>query len=343
MQIQVKKNLSNNLLQKEVHKSNFKLNELDKRVLNKFIRRKHKVKTERNIEEKKFSVYGSNFYAKVSNQVMGNLTFYLTNKYPDFFSKLYRDLRLANVKLFSMTYVSIILFSTLISFPILTLISLIFLSFPLSILLGFFSAIATFFVAYYYPRTLASERSKKIKYDLVFAIVHMAAIAESGAKPIAMFRLLLESKEYKYLDIELKRILNYVNLFGYSLSTALKAVANTSPSYELKELLNGVVSTIETGGDLKSYLKDKANDTLIQYRLDQEKYSARLNTYSDIYTGILIAAPLLFLVTLAILEKVSPKIGNLSIATVAAVGTYLFIPLINVLFLIFLNLTKSEL
>lgn len=320
------------------------LNNINKKILKKYVKRVKKSKQIKILKEKEYSVYGSNLYAKLSNQVMGNLTFYLSSKYDNIFKDLYVDLQLSGIKLFSKTYISMILFSTALAFPVITILSLLLKApIPLAILIGFLGMIVTLLIAYYYPKSLVNERSKKIKYDLVFAIVHMAAIAESSAQPISMFKLLLESHEYKYLDNELKRIINYVNLFGYSLSTALRTVASTTPSYELKELLNGMVSTIESGGDLKNYLSDKANDTLLQYKLDQEKYSAKLNTYSDLYTGILIAAPLLFLVTLAILEKISPTIGNISISTIAGVGTYAVIPLINILFIVFLNLTKSDL
>ncbi len=318
------------------------LNELERKSLKKYSEKIKKSRENFSVKPKEYSVYGSNFYAKLSNQVMGNLTFYLTTKYDNFFKGLYADLRLSDIKLFSKTYISIILFSTAISFPIITLIAMLFTQFPLALLIGFFGMIATLFISYYYPKSLVNDRSNKIKYDLVFATVHMSAIAESGAQPISMFKLLLDSKEYKYLDPELKKILNYVNLFGYSLTTALRSVAATTPSYEFKELLNGIVSTIETGGDIKSYLKDKSSDTLTQYRLDQERYSAKLSTYSDMYTGILIAAPLLFLVTLAILEKISPTIGSVSISTISLVGTYFVLPLVNILFIVFLNLTKSE-
>jgi archaeal flagellar protein FlaJ len=335
------KKISDNI--NDENKKNKKLGDIEQRLLKKYIKKLKTTSTEKISKEKEYSVYGSNPFAKISNQTMGNLTFSLTTKYGSLFEGLYSDIRSADIKMFSKTYVSIMFFSTLLSLPAITFLSLLFFPIPLSILIGFLGMIVTFLVFYFYPKSLVNERSKKIKYDLVFAIVHMAAIAESGAQPIAMFRLLLESKEYKHLDTELKRIINHVNLFGYSLTTALRSVAANTPSYELKELLNGMVSTIETGGDLKSYLKDKASDALIQYRLDQEKYSAQLNTYSDLYTGILIAAPLLFLVTLAIIEKISPNIGTMSVASISAIGTYLVIPLINVGFMIFLNLTKAEL
>ena len=111
---------------------------------------------------------------------------------------------------------------------------------------------------------------------------------------------------------------------------------------ELKELLNGIISTIESGGDLKNYLTDKAADSLNQYKIDQEKYSSKLETYSDLYIGILLAAPLLFLITFRILERITPEIGGMSISVIASIGTFVVIPAVNIIFIVFLNLTKSE-
>ena len=46
-----------------------------------------------------------------------------------------------------------------------------------------------------------------------------------------------EAYIYKGLEGEIRKIVNYVNLFGYNLSTALRNVAATTASQELKELL----------------------------------------------------------------------------------------------------------
>jgi len=56
----------------------------------------------------------------------------------------------------------------------------------------------------------------------------------------------------------------------------------------------------------------------------------------------LIAAPLLFLVTMAILDKISPTIGGMQISTLASIGTYVALPVVNVLFILFLNITQTE-
>ena len=104
-----------------------------------------------------------------------------------------------------------------------------------------FTLILTAFIFYYYPKVIVDNRRREIKNDLPFAILHMAAVAGSGAKLIDIFGMLLQSGEYKALSGEIKRIMNYVHLFGYNLTTALKSIAQITPSPEFKELLNGMI------------------------------------------------------------------------------------------------------
>lgn len=316
---------------------------VDSQELKDFVKEQQKQKRLKISQKKDYSIYISKSYARYSNQIVEKITFYLLKKYPKFFERLTRNIKLADIKIFSKTYISMMLFSSFLAFPVFAIITELFtFNIGLSLLIGILGIFVTFAGFYFYPNSILGGRNRKIKNDLVFAIVHMAAISGSGAQPIKIFKLLVESREYRHLNPEIRRILNYSNLFGYSLSTSLRAVASTTSSYELKEVLSGMVATIETGGDLKDYLKDKAEDTLNSHRLEQEKYTQKLATYSDIYTAVLVAAPLLFLVTLTILDKIAPNLGSVSIAQIASLGTYLGIPLVNIAFILFLNLTSQE-
>ena len=320
--------------------------QISQQEIKRFIKLQKSKKTLKSYDEE-FSTYKPHKYAEISNKYMENTSFNLSCKYPQIFDPLRKALLLSNTKLLSRTYISVILFTTLISLPIAFAVSyLLGMGILLSIIITIIAAISTAVVSYVYPFSVINQRKRKIKIELIFATVHMAAVAGSGAQPSKIFKLLVESGEYKELESELKKILNHINLFGYNLSTALRAVAKTTPSYEFKELLNGMVSTIESGGELKKYLNDKADDALTMYRLDQQKHVSAIQTYSDIYTGILIAAPLLFIVTLAILDKIAPTINlgssEISVATIATFGTFLFLPVINVAFIVLLNILQPE-
>lgn len=319
---------------------------LDEETIQRFIKPKkeEQLKISREVE---YTVYEASSFGKISNSFMEKLTLALTKKFPKFFENLYVALRASDIKLLSKTYVSIVLFSTFLAFLVVTLFSFIGFYFltklPLvlnifrSVVFGILGAAVVFALVYFYPAMVVSKRRREIKDDLPFVIIHMAAVAGSGAQPISMFNLILSSEEYKGLEAEIKKIVNYVNLFGYDLSTALRAVASTTPSPDFRELLNGIVSTVETGGSLKAYLKEKAADAMTTYGLERKKYVETLSTYSDIYTGVLIAAPLLFIVTLAIINVLGGRIGPLSVRTLATFGIFLIIPFLNIAFILFLN------
>jgi archaeal flagellar protein FlaJ len=292
---------------------------------------------------KKYKVYKTNFYSKISNFFMEDFAFYISKKYPEYNDELVSQLTIANIRILSKTYISLMLFSTFIAFPIVTVISFIILiNLWIALLLGATASMITFFIFKKYPLYEKSAKAKLIKQELTFALIHMSAVASSGAPPMEIFKLLVESKEYKHLNSEFERVLNYINIFGYNLTTSLKSVASTSASPELRELLYGLASTIETGGGIKEYLKGKADEALVKYKLDQKKYLEVISTYSEIYTGVLIAAPLLFLVTLAILERISPNVAGIPINTIAILSVFVLLPILNIIFILLLEGSKTS-
>ena len=302
-------------------------------------------------EEIIYTVYKPSSYGSLANSFVENMTFYLIKKYPKFFNDLTHLLILSDIKILSRTYVSMMIFSTFLAcigsyvlFNLFTIISngSVILGLIKGIPISFLAILTTPVLFYFYPYTLIGNRKKAIKNDLPFVIIHMAAIAGSGANPVSIFNLILNSGEYKGLDGEIKKIVNYVNLFGYDLGTALKAVSQTTPSNDFKDLLTGIIAATESGGDLKSYLSGKASDALSTYRLERKKYVESLATYSDIYTGVMIASPLLFMTTLAIINVIGGAIGGVSVKTISIIGTYFVIPILNIAFLVFLTLTQPE-
>ena len=173
------------------------------------------------IKLEKFTTYDTSYFGKLSNKLFQEYTKKIVNKYPKFFNQMNTDLKTANIQIFSSTYLSMALFSSLIASLMFLLITIIItmpktiLSFLTIFLLTILVPIATLFAFYYYPKTLIMSRSRAIKNELPFALIHMEAVAGSGARLIDIFIMLLESKEYTALSGEIKRILNYTNLFKY--------------------------------------------------------------------------------------------------------------------------------
>lgn len=330
-------------------KETTKEEELFKQQMKDFLKDYKKRKYEATKEEI-FTVYKSTELGKLANAFFENYSLNIIQKYPGFYKKLHEDLAISNIPILSRTYFSIILFLTMLV-TISTLVVTVILLFKTnsilmitlkSFMLALLFGIGTFFLVYYYPSSVAKSRIKHIKNEIPFMIIHMAAIAGSGANPSSIFKLLLSSKDYPELSGDIKKIVNYINLFGYDLSTALRAVSKTTPSKDFSDLLNGIVTTVSTGGNLKDFLKSKADESLTTYKLERKKYLETLSAYSDIYTGVMIAAPLLFIVVLAIINSIGGTIGGFTVATIANVGTFGVIPLLNVIFILFVSAMQPE-
>lgn len=301
--------------------------------------------------EIEYTVYQPALYGRLANVFCENAARHFIKTYPKVFEHLAKTIRSADLRVLSQTYTSMMLFTTFLSLLVFFVGGIIItylLGMPLVVALAaavvaaVLLSLMTAGIFYVYPSAVAGSRNRMIKNDLPFVIIHMATVAGSGAKPLSMFKLIAGAGEYRGLEGEIKKILNYVNLFGYNISTALKTVAATTPSPRFRDLLNGMVATIESGGSLKSYLNSMAADAMHTYSLERKKYVQVLSTYSDIYTGILIAAPLLFIVTLAIINLLGGDIGGVSVKMIAIMGTYLAIPLLNIFFMLFLNIVQPE-
>lgn len=261
------------------------------------------------------------------------------------FKSVEKDLRKANMPYMLTSYISLVFFLTFFAliFSIVIAISLATtVNYALrNILFALIFTLIIFFISLTYPSTVASSNKNKIEAELPFATAHMAAIASSKVAPAKIFSIMALTKEYKAFRAEVRKVVNQINIYGYDLTTALRNVAKTTSSKKLADLFNGISTTITTGGDLVLYLNEKSKSLLIDYRLARERYTNVIGLYSDIYTALLIAAPLIFMLILTIMSIMKTTFFALEASTLANLGI-IIIALLNVLFLLLLRFTQPE-
>lgn len=270
------------------------------------------------------------------------------DKYGEYFDDIKEDLKQADMDVLYRTYVSkMFLYSTaaivlafmagLIYSIQMNLSTLEIIRFTIGAPIA--AGLVVFGSMYLYPSQKANSREKSIDSNLPFALNHLGAIATSGISPTAMFELLNTFDEYGGISDEAGEISRRVNVFGEDLTTALRDVAERSPSDDWSEVLYGIISTVETGGSLKSYLGEKADEAIFEYNMEKEKEIERLSTYASFYTAILIAAPVFLVVVLAVMNLLGGQIAGFAIRDLMWMGVHVIIPVINSLFVIFLALT----
>ncbi len=208
--------------------------------------------------------------------------------------------------------------------------------------LSAFLPILTIIYYIFYPKIKARNIAMKINSLLPFALSHISSIAESGAPPHLIFKIMSSFKEYEELSNVFKEISDKTEKYGYDLVTAIKSVSQTTPSKSLKKFLNSFVTTIESGGDIKGFLKEYSNQALFEWRVKRQEFIQRLGTFSEIYVGVVVVMPLFVVSLLVVMNFISPQFGALSIMDLMRIIVYLAIPFLNLLFLMFIKGIEVE-
>ena len=204
------------------------------------------------------------------------------------------------------------------------------------------AAIVTFGVGIIYPSQIATSRRRNMETNLPFVLTHMGAIAQSGVPPYLIFKLVSEFDEYGEIAKEMRKIVKNVDEFGVDPLTAVKEVAGKTPSDSLKQILMGFVTTVESGGDIKLYLRSAGQQSLFEWRTKRERFLQQLSAYAEFYTGLLIAAPLFIISLFAVMNMIQPNIAGYNILDLTKLSIYLLIPALNIGFLIFLRGVEVE-
>jgi flagellar protein FlaJ len=311
------------------------------------------------IEEKPETFYrASNAYARISNKLFLTLSEKLAES--TVFKDLNLDLRKSNASVLVTTYISMLLFSTVVACGVGVLLFFFFMFFQITLdPLGFavyegsllsrawvllaallLPPILAFILFYFYPSSEAKSIARRIDSELPFIVIHMGSIAGSGIEPTQIFKIVGLSREYPNTRGEIRKLLNQINVYGYDLVTALRNVAQLTPSLRLGELLNGLGTTISSGGDLKTFFEKRAETLLLGYRLERERFTKVAETFMDIYISLVIATPMILLLLLVMISVAQINIGlNINALTFLIIG---IVAVVNIIFLWLLSIKQPS-
>jgi len=180
----------------------------------------------------------------------------------------------------------------------------------------------------------------KINAELPFATIHMSAISGSLVDPTKIFNIIISTKEYPYISREFTKLLNQINIYGQDLVTALRELSFSTASSKLSELLNGLSTTINSGGELSEFFEKRAESLLFDYRIEREKQTKAAETFMDIYISVVVASPMI-LMLLLMMMKISGMGISFSSAMISLIMV-LGVSVINVMFLVFLHLKQPS-
>ncbi|MFH1751427.1 MAG: type II secretion system F family protein [archaeon] len=251
----------------------------------------------------------------------------------------------ADVEISLPEYLSLGFMASIVSAFFVVLVSLVlfaFINFEVDLLLfvGLFFIFLISFIGlvFVYPYYLVFKKAQVIRNNLALAILSMSTIVESGTPPSAMFQNLGEAEEYPVISRELSKVQRFMDELGLSLSAAITHLAKLTVSNDLRKFLIELKASMSSGGDLGLFMQKRADKAQFEYVLRMNEVNQRAETFGDIYTGVVIAAPLFIFSAIMLMGMFGGTIFGLTIDFLLTIGIFLLIPALNIVFLLLMEI-----
>jgi len=270
-----------------------------------------------------------------------------TARFLPLFKDVDANLKRSEIKINFKAYVSLTILTTLLFFLatfftiFISLLFVVRLSLLSSFLFGIGSSLlsgaSTLICFYVYPIYRADNFKRNIETELPFTTGYMAILAGAGVSPERMLRSLAQMDVSLAVSKEAKTITRDVELFGYDIISALEASSKRTPSERFRELLEGFIATIHSGGSLAKYFSERSRQYMKLEKIAMRRLSDTLGVLSEFYVTLLVAGPLMLVVMLAVMAMLGGGSGLFNPHLLLYLLTYLGIPLGSIIFLILID------
>jgi len=255
--------------------------------------------------------------------------------------KLELELERAHIDLRAAAYLSSVWVTTILAIVVLAvvftvLVFLLSLNIATSFLLLLIGGMVIILIYFYFmkmPSMRAKARAKKINLHLPYALNFISAMSAAGVTPTEIFKSLSKQRIYGEIREEALWIYRDVELLGRDIISAIKANINRTPSEKFKEFLQGAVVTVQSGGALKPYFMNKADQYTRENRVEQRQLIESLGIMAEAYVSAAVAGILMILVVIPVMMIVSNQFDSTLLYIIAVV----LIPLVHVGFAFILS------
>lgn len=189
----------------------------------------------------------------------------------------------------------------------------------------FLLALVVYLVVLVLPDLRAVGRARQVNAKLPYAINYLSTMASAGATPSVLFSGLSHQPIYGPIAQEAGWITRDVQVLGMDILAALGAASERSASPRLQDLFQGIVTTLGSGSDLKSYLNNKSEQFLMENRQDQRRFLDSLGVLAESFVTVVVAAPLFLIIILSVLTSFGGSVQDSLVLGYALV--FLLIPL----------------
>jgi len=189
------------------------------------------------------------------------------------------------------------------------------------------------------PYFRASSREREINVLLSDSVSFMYALSVGGMNQLEILRAMAKADDtYGEVAKEFQSIVLETEYFDTDYRTAVRTQAIETPSNELSQFLTDMLSIINSGGDMTSFLEDQKEKHMRTAKQEQKKMLDTLELFGEMYMTLSLF-PLLLIIILVIMSLMGGSQTQLLFMTV-----YGLIPLVGFGFLVLVStVTQDEL
>jgi flagellar protein FlaJ len=130
-------------------------------------------------------------------------------------------------------------------------------------------------------------------------------MSSAGVTPTEIFKSLSKQDIYGEIKEEASWIYRDVTLMGMDVITSIRSNMEITPSQKFKEFLQGMIVTVTSGGSLKNYFMNKANQYMWENRQEQKQLLESLGIMAESYVTAAVAGILLLLIVIPLMMIIS--------------------------------------
>lgn len=185
-----------------------------------------------------------------------------------------------------------------------------------------------------YPRFVDGGRARRIDAELPSVVLLCYALAKGGISIVNTFRIVAEEEEtYGEISKEYALVLRDITMLGKELTGSLHDVASTTPSANLRDFFEGLVTILNSGADPTAYFKRQVETQETKATLKIEKDIEQAGLMAEMYVSGLLVLPVLLIVILALLSS----LGNGGQQVIPLI-VYLLIPFGTLTYLVLVEM-----
>ena len=156
------------------------------------------------------------------------------------------------------------------------------------------------------PYFRANSRQREINVLLADSIAFMYALSVGGLNQLEILQAMAQADDtYGEVSREFQVIVLETEYFDTDYRTAIRNQALQTPSEELSQFLTDMLSIVDSGGDMTSFLEDQKDKHIRTAKQEQKKVLDTLELFGEMYMTLSLF-PLLLIIILVIMSMMSP-------------------------------------